>query len=63
MAVSLKIYQRETIELDVEKREERGKGPVGRLRREQGMLPGVIYGHQCHFRARRRRWWRTGSRP
>ena len=45
MAVSLKIYQRETIELDVEKREERGKGPVGRLRREQGMLPGVIYGH------------------
>ena len=46
MAVSLKIYKRETIELDVEQREERGKGPVGRLRREQNLLPGVIYGHK-----------------
>lgn len=51
MAVSLKIYKRETIELDVEKREERGKGPVGRLRREQGMLPGVIYGHKLEAQA------------
>lgn len=51
MAVSLKIYKRETIELDVEERTERGKGPVGRLRREQSMLPGVIYGHQQEAQA------------
>jgi large subunit ribosomal protein L25 len=46
MAVALKIYQRETIELSIEPRPERGKGPVGRLRREQAMLPGVVYGHK-----------------
>lgn len=45
MAVSLKIYQRETKELSMAKRDERGKGPVGRLRREAAMVPGVVYGH------------------
>lgn len=45
MAVVVKIYQRETKELTLEPRPERGKGPVGRLRREQEMLPGVVYGH------------------
>jgi ribosomal protein L25, Ctc-form len=46
MAVQMKVYKRETKELSMSAREERGKGPVGRLRREQGMLPGVVYGHQ-----------------
>lgn len=46
MPVALKVYTRETIELTVEARAERGRGPVGRLRREQGMLPGVVYGHK-----------------
>ena len=46
MPVALKIYQRDTIELTIEPRQERGKGPVGRLRREQAMLPGIIYGHK-----------------
>lgn len=46
MAVAVKIYQRETKELALQPRPERGKGPVGRLRREQEMLPGVVYGHK-----------------
>ena len=46
MPVDLKIYQRETSELTIEPRPERGKGPVGRLRREQAMLPGILYGHK-----------------
>ncbi|MDA0336527.1 MAG: 50S ribosomal protein L25 [bacterium] len=46
MAVAVKIYQRETKELTLTSRPERGKGPVGRLRREQEMLPGVVYGHK-----------------
>ena len=33
------------IELQVSERSEKGKGDVGRLRRDQGMLPGVVYGH------------------
>ena len=45
MAVQMQIYQREEIGLEVLERAERGKGPVGRLRREQQMLPGVLYGH------------------
>ena len=45
MAVKMQVYQREEIGLPVLEREERGKGPVGRLRREQQMLPGVLYGH------------------
>ena len=46
MPVALKIYQRDTVELAIEPRQERGKGPVGRLRREQGLLPGILYGHK-----------------
>ena len=44
-AVQMKVYQREEIELQVSERSEKGKGDVGRLRRDQGMLPGVVYGH------------------
>ena len=44
-AVQMKVYQREEIELQVAWRQERGKGEVGRLRRQQAMLPGVMYGH------------------
>lgn len=46
MAVQVKINKREVISLSIQRREERGKGPVGRLRREQAMLPGIVYGHQ-----------------
>ena len=44
-AVKMQISRREEIKLDIEKRAERGKGAVGRLRREGGMLPGILYGH------------------
>jgi large subunit ribosomal protein L25 len=44
-AVKMQIYRRDEIELDIEKRTESGKGPVGRLRREAGKLPGIVYGH------------------
>lgn len=44
-AVQMKVYQREEIELQVSERSEKGKGDVGRLRREQSMLPGIVYGH------------------
>ncbi|MFH1566646.1 MAG: 50S ribosomal protein L25 [Gemmatimonadota bacterium] len=46
MAVQLTVHQREEIALSIAERAERGNGPVGRLRREQGMLPGVVYGHR-----------------
>lgn len=45
ISVQLQIFNREEIALQVQPREEKGKGPVGRLRRLTGMLPGVIYGH------------------
>ena len=49
-AVKMQIYRRDEIELDIEERTERGKGPVGRLRREAGVLPGIVYGlHQEPF--------------
>ena len=35
--VQLKLYLREEIGLTLERREETGKGPVGRLRREGGI--------------------------
>ncbi len=44
-AVQMKVYQREEIELQVSERSEKGKGDVGRLRRDQSMLPGIVYGH------------------
>ena len=43
-AVKMQIFSRDEIKLDIEERTERGKGPVGRLRRDGGMLPGIIYG-------------------
>ena len=44
--LELQLHMREEIQLQVAPRQEQGKGPVGRLRREQGMLPGVLYGHK-----------------
>ena len=44
--VSVRLHLREEVPLQVKAREERGKGPVGRLRREESMLPGVLYGHK-----------------
>ena len=43
--VSLKVFKRDELVLKVQDRDEQGKGPVGRLRRLSGMLPGVLYGH------------------
>ena len=44
-AVKMQIFSRDEIKLEIEERAERGKGPVGRLRRQGGMLPGIVYGH------------------
>ena len=46
MAVEMQIYQREEVGLTISDRPQRGKGPVGRLRREDHMLPGILYGHK-----------------
>ena len=43
--VPLQIQAREQVALKVQSRQEQGKGPVGQMRRLQGQLPGVIYGH------------------
>jgi len=43
--VPLHIQAREQVVLKVQSRQEQGKGPVGQMRRLQGQLPGVIYGH------------------
>ena len=43
--VPLQIRPREQVTLKIHSREEQGKGPVGQMRRIQGQLPGVIYGH------------------
>jgi large subunit ribosomal protein L25 len=43
--VSLKLLTREAVPLSVQARTTRGKGPMGRLRREQACVPGIIYGH------------------
>ena len=43
--VPLQVQAREQVALKVQSRREQGKGPVGQLRRLQGHLPGVIYGH------------------
>lgn len=54
ISVQLEIFKREEIALQVQPRDEKGKGPVGRLRRLTGMLPGIIYGHTqapCCFKA------------
>ena len=44
--VQMQVHQREEISLTIQPRDERGTGQVRRLRREQGMLPGVVYGHR-----------------
>ncbi|MFL2541431.1 MAG: 50S ribosomal protein L25 [Candidatus Latescibacterota bacterium] len=44
--VPLKIHARQQVSLKVQPREEKGKGPVGQMRRLQGQLPGIIYGHK-----------------
>jgi len=46
LEVPLRLHAREQVGLKVQPREERGKGPVGRLRREEGLLPGILYGHK-----------------
>ena len=43
--VPLQIRPRQQVTLKIHSREEQGKGPVGQMRRTQGQLPGVIYGH------------------
>ena len=43
--VPLQIHPRQQVTLKIHAREEQGKGPVGQMRRIQGPLPGVIYGH------------------
>lgn len=45
-SVAMQVFQREEIALEVEDRPECGKSAVGKLRREDGMLPGVLYGHK-----------------
>lgn len=44
--VSLKLHERAQVSLKIAPRQEQGKGPVGQLRRLQGQLPGVLYGHK-----------------
>lgn len=44
--VPLRLHARELIPLNIQLRDERGKGPVGRLRRIQHLLPGILYGHK-----------------
>jgi len=46
MAVKMQIFQREEIALALQERQEKGGGSVGRLRRLEKMLPGIVYG--CH---------------
>lgn len=43
--VALRLHPREQISVRVTSRPERGKGEISRLRREQGCVPGVLYGH------------------
>lgn len=45
VSVHLDIFKREEIPLRIQARQEKGKGAVGRLRRQAGMLPGILYGH------------------
>jgi len=45
LTVKLTLHMREEINVGLKSRDERGKGPVGRLRRVDDMVPGVLYGH------------------
>lgn len=44
--ISVEIQMREEVIMPVQTRVEQGKEQVGRLRRKDGMLPGVLYGHK-----------------
>ena len=44
--ISVKLQMREEVVMPVQIRVEKGKEQVGRLRRKEGMLPGVLYGHK-----------------
>ena len=44
MAVEMQIFQREELALAIQERQEKGDGAVGRLRRLEKMLPGIVYG-------------------
>ncbi len=43
--VALRLLTRDEISVRIQPRTARGKGPMGRLRREQGLIPGILYGH------------------
>ena len=45
-AVPLKLHERAQVPLKIAPRQEQGKGPVGQLRRSEGQIPGVLYGHK-----------------
>jgi large subunit ribosomal protein L25 len=45
-SITMQVFHREEIALEVEDRQEQGTSAVGKLRRENGMLPGVLYGHK-----------------
>ena len=52
-AVPLKLHERAQVPLKIAPRQEQGKGPVGQLRRSEGQIPGVLYGHKqapCAFK-------------
>ncbi len=52
-SVPLKLHDREQVPLKIAARPERGKGPVGQLKRIHGQIPGVLYGHNqnpYHFK-------------
>ena len=51
--ISVELHMREEVLMPVKERAEKGKEEVGRLRRIEGMLPGVLYGHKLkplHFK-------------
>ncbi len=44
--VALRLRTRDEIEITVRPRPERGKGAMRKMRREQGEVPGILYGHK-----------------
>ena len=58
-SVPLKLHDREHVSLNIATRPEKGKGPVGQLKRNQGQIPGVLYGHNqdpFHFKTDARKF-------
>lgn len=43
--VALRLLSRDEIAVNLSPRSERGKGAIRKLRREQGQVPGILYGH------------------